>query len=67
MMQYTKNFSFLIKENGQPQLTSEQFRHMMNIIYLEGVVCGLRKVKEANKSTDQLILLKKKKGCLFKN
>jgi len=25
----------------------------MNIIYLKGVVCGLRKVKEANKNTDQ--------------
>ncbi len=52
-MQYTKHFSFIVKENGQPQLSSEQFRRMMNIVYLEGVVCGLRKVKEANKNTDQ--------------
>jgi hypothetical protein len=52
-MQYTKHFSFLAKENGQPQLTSVQFRRMMNIIYLEGVVYGLKKVKDANKNTDQ--------------
>ena len=52
-MQYTKQFSFIVKENGQPQLSSSQFRRMMNIIYLEGVVCGLKKVKEANKKTDQ--------------
>lgn len=44
MMQYTKNFSFIIKENVQPQLTYEQFRCMLNIIYLEGVVCGMKKV-----------------------
>ena len=52
-MQYTKHFSFIVKENGQPQLSSDQFRRMMNIVYLEGVVNGLRKVKEANKNTDQ--------------
>ena len=52
-MQYTKHFSFIVKEKGQPQLSSEQFSRMMNIIYLEGVVCGLKKVKEANKHTDQ--------------
>ena len=52
-MQYTKYFSFKVKENGQPQLSSEQFRRMMNIIYLEGVIHGLKKSKEANKGTDQ--------------
>ena len=52
-MQYTKHFSFLAKENGQPQLTSVQFRRVMNIIYLEGVIHGLNKVKESHKDTDQ--------------
>ena len=52
-MQYTKHFSFIVKENGQPQLSSEQFRRVMNIVFLEGVISGLRKVKESNKNTDQ--------------
>ena len=52
-MQYTKHFAFIVKENGRPQLSSEQFRRMMNIVYLEGVVNGMRKVKESNKNTDQ--------------
>lgn len=51
-MQYTKYFSFIVKENGQPQMTSEAFRRLMNIVYLEGVISGLKKVKEVNKGTD---------------
>ena len=51
-MQYTKYFSFLVKENGQPQMSSEAFRKIMNIVYLEGVINGLNKSKEANKGTD---------------
>ncbi len=52
-MHYTKHFSFIVKENGQPQLSSEQFRRWMNIIYLEGFINGLKRVKEANKGNDQ--------------
>ncbi len=52
-MQYTKYFSFITKENGQPQLAEDKFRLMMNIIFLEGVISGLKKTKEANKETDQ--------------
>lgn len=55
-MQYTKHFSFIVKENGQPQLSSEQFRRWMNIIYLEGFINGLKKVKEANKGTNQFYM-----------
>ena len=51
-MQYTKYFSFIVKENGQPQISSESFRTMMNVIYLEGVINGLNKAKEAHKGTD---------------
>ena len=65
-MQYTKHFSFLAKENGQPQLTSVQFRRVMKIIYLEGVIHGLNKVKESHKDTDQfykydMIIFREKK------
>ena len=43
----------MVKENGQPNIDNYQFRRMMNIIYLEGVINGLNKVKRANKDTDQ--------------
>lgn len=52
MMQYTKYFSFIVKENGQPQMSSESFRTMMNIVYMEGAISGLKKAKEVNKGTD---------------
>ena len=52
-MKYTKYFSFIVKENGQPLLEEHQFRLMMNIIFLEGVISGLNKSKAANKGTDQ--------------
>ena len=33
-------------------MSSESFRTMMNVIYLEGVINGLNKSKEAHKGTD---------------
>lgn len=33
-------------------MSSEAFRTMMNIVYLEGVISGLNKSKEASKGTD---------------
>ena len=63
-MRYTNYFSIVVKENGQPQLSSEQFRLMMNIIFLEGVIHGLNKSKEANNGTDQFY---KYDVTIFKN
>ena len=63
-MRYTNYFSIVVKENGQPQLSSEQFRLMMNIIFLEGVIHGLNKSKEANNGTDQFY---KYDVIIFKN
>jgi len=51
-MQYTKYFSFIVKENGQPKMSSDSFRTMMNVIYLEGVINGLNRSKEAHKGTN---------------
>jgi len=51
-MRYTKYFSFIVKENGQPQMSADSFRTMMNIVFLEGVISGLNKSKEAHKGTD---------------
>ena len=48
---YTNYFSMLIKEQGIPQFTPEYFRKMMNIVYLEGSIIGIRKIKEQNRNT----------------
>jgi hypothetical protein len=50
-MQYTKYFSILTKENGQPNLNTEQFRRMMNIVSIEGIVNGMNRIKEKYKDT----------------
>ena len=50
-MQYTKYFSFIVKENGQPQMSSESFRTIMNVIS-EVVINGLNKSKDAHKGID---------------
>ncbi|PTM04519.1 MAG: hypothetical protein DA407_12975 [Bacteroidetes bacterium] len=42
----------MVKENGPPQLSSDNFRTLMNIVYLEGAINGLKKAKEAHKGTD---------------
>ena len=52
-MQYTEYFSFITKENGTPNIKNSQFRRMMNIVFIEGVIIGLNKVKETNKGNDQ--------------
>ena len=51
-MKYTKYFSFIVKENGQPRMNADSFRTMMNIVFLEGVISGLKKSKQSNKGTD---------------
>jgi len=50
-MKYTKYFSILTKDNGQPNLNTEQFRRMMNIVSIEGVIHGLNIIKEKYKNT----------------
>ena len=49
-MIYSRYFSSITKENGQPNLNSEQFRRMMNIVYTEGVINGMSKIKEKDKA-----------------
>lgn len=46
MMIYANFFSSVTKENGQPNLNADQFRRMMNIIYIEGVINGIKRIKE---------------------
>jgi hypothetical protein len=52
-MNYTKYFGIVTRENGQLNLANEQFSRMMNIVYLEGVIMGLNKVKETLKDTNE--------------
>lgn len=51
-MKYSKYFGAVTKDNGQPNLNTEQFRRMMNIVSAEGVIHGLRIIKEKYKNTN---------------
>lgn len=53
-MLYSNYFSSVTKDNGPPNLSTDQYRRMMNIIYIEGVINGIKRIKE------------KEKGQLFK-
>jgi len=50
-MIYTKYFASITKENGQPNLSTGQFRRMMNIISVEGTLNGFNRIKEKYKDT----------------
>lgn len=52
-MKYTKYLAAITKENGPPQLSTSQFRRMMNIIYVEGIKHGLGQAKNTYKDTPQ--------------
>ena len=36
----------MARDNGQPNLNNEQFRRMMNIISVEGIIHGINRIKE---------------------
>lgn len=48
-MTYANYFSSVTKDNGQPNLSADQFRRMMNIVYIEGVINGIKRIKEKEK------------------
>ena len=50
-MQYTNYFAILTRDNGQPNLNTEQFKRMMNIVSVEGVIGGMAKIKAKYKNT----------------
>ena len=45
-MKYSKYFGYMARGNGKPNLNNEQFRRMMNIISVEGIIQGISKIKE---------------------
>lgn len=49
-MRYTNYFSSLVKEQGPPHLNPDQFKRMMNIVFLEGMIAGMEKIKVKEKS-----------------
>ena len=51
-MKYTKYFGLISRHQGQLNLTPSQFQRMMNIVHLEGVICGLNRAKESYKDTN---------------
>lgn len=51
-MKYSSYFSSITNENGQPNLNAEQFKRMMNITFMEGLIQGLSKIKEQYKDSN---------------
>ena len=49
-MRYTNYFSSLIREQGPPHLDPDQFRRMMNIVFVEGILAGMNRIKEQEKT-----------------
>ena len=49
-MHYTNYFSSIVKEQGPPHLNPDQFRRMMNIVFLEGIIAGMEKIKNKDKT-----------------
>ena len=49
-MRYTNYFSSIVKDQGPPHLNPDQFRRMMNIVYVEGSIAGINKIKTREKS-----------------
>ena len=51
-MIYTKYFGLISRHQGQLHLPPSEFQRMMNIVHLEGVICGLNRAKESYKDTN---------------
>ncbi len=51
-MEYTKCFSALVTVSGTPNLQTDQFKQLMNIIHLEGQLAGVEKVIKQFKHID---------------
>jgi len=51
-MKYSKHFSKVVKENGQPNLSLDQFKKMMNIIATENKIEGLNVAKRQHENTN---------------
>lgn len=52
-MNYTSFFGETVKNQGQLHLNDDQFRRLMNIIYVEGVIAGFNKIKAKYKGTSE--------------
>jgi hypothetical protein len=51
-MKYTKFFAGYVNSNGSPNLHSDQFKQLMNLIHLEGQIAGIDRVIEQFKQVD---------------
>jgi len=52
-MKYTNFFAVTVKDNGTINVDTYQFRRMMNIVHIEGLIAGMNKIKETLKGTQQ--------------
>lgn len=65
-MDYTGYFSKIINEQGQPHLSNDQFRRMMNIVHLESYISALEFLqKKENHSRYTMLIHQKHKKLVF--
>lgn len=50
-MRYSKYFGQIVKDQGTPYLSESSFQKMMNIVFLEGKVEGLKKARKLEKES----------------
>jgi hypothetical protein len=51
-MKYTKFFAGYVNTQGSPNLQSDHFKQLMNLIHLEGQIAGIDRVIEQFKQVD---------------
>lgn len=45
-MVYTKYFAGILNENGPFQISANQWKRVMNIVYLEGSIQGIKNIQD---------------------
>ena len=53
MTNYTKYLSTLVNDQGAPNVSQENYKKLMNVVYLEGKLEGLRNATKMMQSTSE--------------
>ena len=54
MSNYTKYLSALVNDQGAPNVNQEDYKKLMNVVYLEGKLEGLKNASKMMSNTNEL-------------
>jgi hypothetical protein len=54
MKSYTKYLSALVNDQGAPNVNQEDYKKLMNVVYLEGKLEGLKNASKMMSNTNEL-------------